>query len=128
MQSTNEPGAELAALRAVTLDYLDGMVNANEQQLRRAFHPRCLVVGHYHGNLECETVDQFIAAVQSGATAAVAKSHNGRITMIDRAGDLAFVKLECDFLGDHFTDYLTMISHKDRWSIVHKSYYVHESR
>src|SRR3989304_2230070 len=70
MQSTNEPGAEFAALRAVTLDYLDGMVNANEQHLRRAFHPRCLLVGHYHGILECETVDQFIAAVLNGAPAA----------------------------------------------------------
>ncbi len=35
------------------------------------------------------------------------------------------VKVEDDYLGMRFTDYLTMIEHEGRWSIVSKTYYVH---
>ena len=125
---TAEPGAELAALRAVARDYLDGMVYADEARLRKAFHPRCSLVGHYHGELEYSTVDEFWGALKGAPSLTPGTTYYGEIVSIDVVGDVAVVKVEDDFWGDRFTDYLTMLKHDGRWSIISKAFYVHPKR
>jgi hypothetical protein len=118
-------GAELAALRSVTRDYLDGMVYVDESKLRRAFHPKCLVVGHFAGRLEYDSVDVFIDAVKAGERLPAGTPYFSEIASIDIAGDTAVVKVTDDYLGIRFTDYLTMLKHEGQWTIVNKAFYVH---
>lgn len=125
MGTSHEPGAELAALRAVTLDYLDGMIYADEAKLRRAFHPQCLLVGHFGGRLEYDPVGVFIDLVKKEGGLAPGTPYFAEIVSIDIAGDIAVVKSTNDFLGLRYTDYLTMLKHEDRWCIVNKAFYAH---
>ena len=125
MSTSQTPGTEFAALRAVTLEYLDGMIYADEAKLRRAFHPQCLLVGHFGGRLEYDPVDLFIAQVMKGGGLAPGTPYFAEIVSIDVAGDIAVVKSTNDFLGLRYTDYLTMLKHEGRWCIVNKAFYGH---
>ena len=69
---SHETGGAFSALHAVTRDYLDGMMYADEAKLRRAFHPKCLVIGHFRGRLEYDPLDAFIGACKK------ARSHPAR--------------------------------------------------
>ena len=43
------------------------MVSANESLLRQAFHPACRIIGHYDGDLEGPSLDDFVAAIKAEA-------------------------------------------------------------
>jgi hypothetical protein len=115
----------IAAVCRVARDYLDGMVYGDEGRLRRAFHPECPQIGHYLGRFAYESLDEFIAAVKAETVLPEGTPYYSDIVSIDITGDTAMVKVEDDYLGMRFTDYLTMIEHGGRWSIVSKTYYVH---
>ena len=121
----SQAGCEFQALRAVAVDYLDGMMYADEAKLRRSFHPQCLIVGHFRGRLEYDSLDTFIAAVKAEGSVPAGTPYKAEIVSIDQAGDIAVVKVIDDYLGARFTDYLTMVKHEDRWVIVNKAFYVH---
>ena len=123
---TGKPGAELDALRAVTQDYLDGMIYVDEAKLRHAFHPKCLIVGHFRGRLEYDPLDDFIAAVKKEGGPPAGTPYFAEIVSIDIAGDTAVVKSTNDYLGTRFTDYLTMLKTGGRWVIVNKVFYAHD--
>jgi hypothetical protein len=119
-------GTEFATLLAVARDYLDGMMYADEAKLRRAFHPKCLIVGHFRGRLEYDPLEAFIDACKKEGSIPAGTSYFAEIVSIDVAGDTAVVKLIDDYLGIRFTDYLTMVKTKGRWVIVNKAFYVHQ--
>jgi hypothetical protein len=110
---------------AVARDYLDGMFYADEVKLRRAFHSQCLQVGHYRGRLFCDPLDAFVQVVKSGPALKPGTPYYSEIVLIDVAGDIAVVKVVDDWLGDRYTDYLTMLKHDGNWNIVHKAFTVH---
>ena len=119
------PGDEFDAVRAVAIDYLEGMLYADEARLRRAFHPQSLIVGHFRGGLECDPVDAFVAAVKAEGAVPAGSPYRAAIVAIDVTGDMAVVKVTNDYLGTSFTDYLTMLKHAGRWQIVNKAFYDH---
>ena len=123
--ASQETGSAFSALRAVACDYLDGMMYADEAKLRRAFHPKCLIVGHFRDRLEYDPLDAFIAACKSEGSIPPGTPYFAEIVAIDIAGDTAVVKLIDDYLGIRFTDYLTMVLTEGRWLIVNKAFYVH---
>lgn len=123
--ASQQIGSEYAALRAVACDYLDGMMYADEVKLRRAFHPKCLVVGHFRGRLEYDPLDTFIDACKKEGSIPPGTPYFAEIVSIDITGDTAVVKLIDDYLGIRFTDYLTMVKTEGRWIIVSKAFYVH---
>lgn len=120
-----ELGGELAPLAAVARDYFDGMMYADEAKLRRAFHPKCLIVGHFRGRLEYDPLDAFIAACKAERSIPAGSPYFAEIVSIDVTGDTAIVKVIDDYLGSRFTDYLTMVKADGRWVIVNKAFYVH---
>lgn len=117
--------ASIDAVCQVVRDYLDGMVYGDETRLRRVFHPECIQIGHYQGRFVYETLDQFIAAVKAERVLPEGTPYFNEIVSIDITGDTAMVKVIDDYLDMRFTDYLTLIEHEGRWSIVSKTYYVH---
>ena len=48
-------------IRKVVDDYLQGMVYAEDDRIRRAFHPDAILIGQYKGVLEWDPVEKFIA-------------------------------------------------------------------
>lgn len=116
---------EFAPILAVARDYLDGMMYADEAKLRRAFHPKCLIVGHFRGRLEYDPLDAFIDACKKEGAIPAGKPYFAEIVSIDVTGDTAVVKLIDDYLGARFTDYLTIVKTEGRWVIVNKAFYVH---
>ncbi len=123
--SANPVEREHAELIAVAREYLDGMFYADESKLRRAFHPQCLQVGHYRGQLLHDPLDAFIEAVKGGPALNPGTPYYSEIDLIGVTGDIAVVKVVDDWLGDRYTDYLTMLKHDGNWSIVHKAFTVH---
>lgn len=125
MIRTGDPEADVAAVRTVARNYLDGMVYADEKKLRSAFHPRAAVVGRGPGGLEWDSVDAFVAAVLRDGGPPAGTSYFAEIISVDITGDLAVVKLTDDYLGARYTDYLTMLWHEERWTIIHKAFHQH---
>jgi len=124
--ASHDIGNEFAPLLAVARDYLDGMMYADEATLRRAFHPKCLIVGHFRGRLEYDPLDAFIDACKKEEAIPPGTPYFAEIVSIDVTGDTAVVKLIDDYLGIRFTDYLTMVKTDGRWIIVNKAFYVHD--
>ena len=118
-------GIELAPIAAVARDYFDGMMYADEAKLRRAFHPKCLIVGHFRGRLEYDPLDAFIDACKREGSIPSGTPYFAEIVSIDVTGDTAMIKVIDDYLGSRFTDYLTMVKTEGRWLIVNKVFYVH---
>ena len=116
---------EHAELVAVARDYLDGMFYADETKLRRAFHPQSLQVGHYRGRLEYDLLDTFVKLVMEGPASKAGTPYNAEIDVLEVAFDIAVVKVVDDWLGERFTDYLTMLKHDGKWSIVNKAFTLH---
>jgi hypothetical protein len=124
--SSHEIGGQYAPLLAVARDYLDGMMFADEAKLRRAFHPKCHIVGHFRGRLEYDPLDAFIDACKKEGSIPAGAPYFAEIVSVDVTGDTAVVKLIDDYLGIRFTDYLTMVNADGRWVIVNKAFYVHD--
>lgn len=122
--TSSKPGAELDALRAVTQDYLDGMIYVDEPKLRRVFHPKCLIV--FRGRLEYDPLDDFVASVKKEGGLLPGTPYFAEIVSIDLAGDTAVVKSTNDYVGIRFTDFLTMLKTGGRWVIVNKVFYAHD--
>jgi hypothetical protein len=118
-------GIELAPIAAVARDYFDGMMYADEAKLRRVFHPKCLIVGHFRGRLEYDPLDAFINACKKEGSIPPGTPYFAEIVSIDVTGDTAMIKVIDDYLGSRFTDYLTMVKTEGRWLIVNKVFYVH---
>ena len=116
---------EHAELVAVARDYLDGMFYADETKLRRAFHPQSLQIGHYRGRLEYDPLDTFVKFVMGGPASMPGTSYYAEIVVLEVAFDIAVVKVVDDWLDERYTDYLTMLKHDGKWSIVNKAFTVH---
>ena len=113
------------ALERVVRDYLDGMIFANADQLRRAFHPDAHVIGHFQGRLEWSTLEQFIADCERTGSAAVNEPYYWQILSADVTGDIAVIKLTNDYIGVRYTDYLSLLNEGGRWRIVNKVFHAH---
>jgi hypothetical protein len=115
---------EYSELQALARDYLDGMFYADEAKLRSAFHPKCIMFGHYNGRFEESTVDDFVAEVK-GQPIAPGSAYESTIASVEITGDIAIVKVTDTWAGSRFTDYLTMAKDNGAWRIINKAFYVH---
>ena len=118
-------GQELEAIRQVAIDYFEGMIYADVARLTNAFFPQALIVGHFRGALESDSVEAFAASVAAAGGPPPGTPYRAAIVSIDISGDIASVKVTNDYLGTSFTDYLTMLKHQGRWRIVNKVFYDH---
>lgn len=107
----------------VVRDYVLGMLAADEALLRQAFHPSCRIIGHFHGELEWLTLDDFVGQLK--AEGAVPGEPYWDIQAVDVTGDAASLKLAVHYGEMRFTDYLSLLKIEGRWVIVNKLYYHH---
>ncbi|MCG4453891.1 nuclear transport factor 2 family protein [Pseudomonas sp. MMS21-TM103] len=113
------------AINQVVRNYVEGMVFANQARLRQAFHPDCRIIGHYHGELEWLSLDDFIAAIEAEGPAPSSTEPVWEVESIDITGDAAAVKMTDLYFDLKFTDYLALLKIGQDWVIVNKLYYYH---
>ncbi|GAA1239616.1 nuclear transport factor 2 family protein [Oryzihumus leptocrescens] len=118
---TNE--ADIAALMDVVRDYCEGMVAGDEKRLSRAFHPRACIVGNDQGELEWQTLEEFIHECQEAAQDAGPVVW--QLEDLSIVGDTAAIRLGDQFAGEWFSDDLSLLRIDGTWCIVHKTWYVH---
>lgn len=114
-----------AAIEAVVVDYLEGMIYGQPERLEKAMHPQCMQAGHFNGQYEFFDRDTFIKSVLEEQTLSPGSRYNANIISVDITGDVAVVKVEDDCFGTSFTDYLTLIKHGTGWQIVMKAFFDH---
>ena len=114
---------EADAVIALAGDYFKAMVDADAPELRRVFHPKASVIGHFGKSLEFMSVDEFIASTPD------AKTGDGpfdyRVEGVVLEGDTAVVTVGNYCYGRWFTDHLSMLRIDGAWQIVAKTFYVH---
>lgn len=120
---TNE--ADVAAVTDVARAYYEGMIAGDEKLLTGAFHPRASVVGNYQGELEWQTLDEFVVECREGAEEAGPSAW--RLDGLSVEGDTALVRLGAQYAGEWYSDDLSLLRIDGTWRIVHKTWYVHPS-
>lgn len=125
-------GSEHDAIRAVVLDYLEGMIWGDEERLRRAFHPDALQVGHFGETYEFFPLREFIDWVKNEKTQPAGSPYIAELISIEVTGTVAIAKVTDSCFDTQFTDYLVMVKDRPdasgRWQIVTKAYHVHSGR
>lgn len=117
--------SERAAIEAVVVEYLEGMIYGQRDRLERAMHPKCMQAGHFDGSYEYFDRETFIRSVEGETALPPGTPYEYGIVSIDMTGDVAVVKVEDACFGTTFTDYLTLIRHEGEWQIVMKAFYDH---
>ncbi len=108
---------------AVAGNYFTAMVDADEAELRRVFHPQASVIGHFDGTLEFTNLDGFIASTVDAKTGD--KPFEYRVDGLVSVGDTAVITVGGYCYGTWFTDHLSMIRIDGNWRIVAKTFYAH---
>lgn len=117
--------ADRQSIEATVHLYVEGMAFANEAALKKAFHPKSSIIGHYQNAVEWLSRDEFIAAILEEGAASPGTQPYMDIDSIDISGDAATVKVTDEFAGMRFTDYLSLLKIDGRWTIVSKLYHLH---
>ena len=124
-------GSEHDAVRAVVVDYLEGMVWGDEAKLNRAFHPGAIQVGHFRGTYEFLSAQEFIDWVIAEKSEPEGTPYVAELVSIEVTGTVAVAKVTDSCFGADFTDYLVLVKDqpgpRSKWQIVTKAFHVHSS-
>ena len=118
-------GNDFDQIRAVVTLYLDGMFWGEPEKLRQAFHPKATATGHYQGSYWNNPRDEFIVDWMAEETLAPGTPYSAGLTFVDVTGDMAMAKVTGRYLGDDYTDFLTLIKDSGQWQITHKAWFAH---
>lgn len=117
---------EADSVTTVAEDYFKAMINADEAELRRVFHPQAPVTGLFGDEFNYGSLDSFIDFVKSTSAA----NENGKpfeyyVKGLVLAGDTAVVTVGNYCYNTLFTDHLSMIKINGDWRIVAKAFCTH---
>jgi protease I len=118
---TAKPDDEEAAVRQVVQNYLHGLKYNDVESLKKAFWPEAkLFFVKNDGQLGQLTQSQWY----EGFAASAGKEEKGelKITSVDITDNAASVKVEEDYPGSVYIDYLSLLKLKGEWKIVNKIY------
>ncbi len=118
-------GAEFDAVRAVAMDYLEGMIWGQTDRIEKAFHPKAIQVGHFGQTYEFLSRQEFVDWIKTAKTDPVGTPYVAEIISVEITGDVAVVRVTDTCFGADFTDYLVMVRHDGIWQIVTKAFFVH---
>ncbi len=111
------------AVTAVAAAYFKAMVDADEAELRRVFHPNASVIGHFEGEFDFASLEQFIETTPDAKTGDAPFEY--RVEGLVLVGDTAVISVGGYCYGTWFTDHLSMVKIADEWKIVAKVFYAH---
>lgn len=111
------------AVIALALGYCKAMLDSDETELRRIFHPKASVIGNEGGALEFASLDEFIDVTPDARTGKGPFDYS--VNGVSLVGDMAVVTVSNYSFGAWYTDYLSMVICDGEWRIVAKTYSVH---
>jgi hypothetical protein len=112
-------------IREVIVDYLEGMIYGDDEQLRSSMHPLCMQAGHMGERYEFIPRDEFIEALHAEKRLPKGTPFRWEISHLEITGDIAIAKVTDECFGTAWTDYLTFIKHDGKWQIVMKAFVDH---
>ena len=118
-------GGDEEAIKAVIVEYLEGMIYGQRKRLERSMHPLCMQAGHFNGIYEFFDRETFIKSLEKEEMLPPGTPYHSKLVSIDITGNVAVVKVEDECFGTSFTDYLTLIKNENRWQIVMKAFFDH---
>jgi hypothetical protein len=121
-ESTDE-----SAIRETVQTYLHGLKFNDVESLRKAFYPEAkLLFVKKNGTLGQLTQGEWYEGFKANA----GKEESGtlEIASMDVTGNAASVKVEEDYPGSHYTDYVTLLKLNGEWKIVNKIFYAKSKR
>lgn len=113
-------------IRSVLERYLEGHATGRAASFEAAFHPEAELLWVADGALRTRTAEDYIAGA-SGRPADDEQERARRIAWIDVAGDMAVARIELDYPGVFFVDYMTLARVEGSWRIVAKGYQIDRS-
>jgi hypothetical protein len=90
---------DLAAIRAVVMDYLEGMIYGDADQFARAFHPKAVAAGSVEGDYFASGRDEFILEWLALDSLPRGTPFVHEIGLIDVTSDVAMVRLTDTYLA-----------------------------
>jgi hypothetical protein len=113
-----------STVEAVIKNYFDGVYEGDADKLAAVFDKTADLRCVESGELQVLDVPEWLDRVRKRPSAkAEGKARNDFVVTIDRSDDsTAFIKVHCQLLPRHFTDYLIAMKLKDGWKIVSKCY------
>lgn len=114
--------SDKAAVRELAQAYYDTMVACDEAGMRRVFDARAPIVGHFDGEFQWQSLDEFIAEARD-----VVGRHGkeeSRIERVDIHGDTALAVVGGRYAQLWFEDQLAMVKVDGTWRVVAKTFWV----
>lgn len=115
-----------AAVRAVLEHYLAGHATGQSSHFEQAFHEVADLYWMVGDTLRTRTSEAYIAGA-SGRPAEDEDRRSRRIAWIDVAGTAAVARIELDYPGVFFVDYMSLLKTAEGWRIVNKTFDVNRS-
>ncbi|MCA0871316.1 nuclear transport factor 2 family protein [Seohaeicola saemankumensis] len=102
--------------------YYHAMVTADETTLRALFEPRATIMGHFEGEFQWLTLDDFVAEAKS--LVGQHGAHDTRLESLRMDGDIASVSVSGRYAGAWIVDHLLLVEIDGTWIITSKSFHV----
>ena len=123
---------EKAILAAVHAAYIvGGQTNSDTDAMREGFHEDFVmfILGD-DGDIRHVTLEDWTGRIDESKAKNPDRPKpevEGRLTLLDRTGKAAVVKVEVERDGEHvYTDYMSMYHFEDGWKIVAKTFQTHD--
>lgn len=115
---------DIAAIRAATQTYLDGLYEGDADKIASAFLPTSALTQAFDGELKVTPRDAWLDAVRSRPSPKVqGLAREDHILAIDVVSDtLALVKVKCQMPPRYFTDLLNFVKLNGRWAVAQKTF------
>ncbi len=114
--------AEVASVRAVIDQYVEGSAAGDAVLLESLFHPNAVMMGYMRGQLMDGSPRPFFDLVGSQPSLrSQGTNYSAEVVSIQVDGDIATVTLlEDGFFGMSFVDHFHLVRSGDRWLIASK--------
>lgn len=118
--------ADLAAIEATCLDYVDGQLEGDPERVKRALHPdlaKRRVIGETADErlgLQRMSREELVDLTKRGALKTPREAWSRSCRILDVAGDAAAVRVETPW----FVDYFHMGKFGERWVIVNAMWHM----
>jgi hypothetical protein len=117
-----QANAEIAAIRAATQTYFDGLYEGDADKIASVFLPSSALTQVFDGELKIVPRDEWLNAMRSRpAPKAQGMQRDDHILTIDVISPtLALVKVKCQMPPRYFTDLLNLVKQDGRWVVAQK--------
>lgn len=115
--------SEQQTIEQVVTNYYNGMYNGDAELMCSAYRPGTVMIGKDGEEVIVETIEEFATIVRE-AGAMPAENSRLAITAVDVEGELAAVRLHCDYDGVTYSDALNLLKLDGEWKIVAKTWTV----